>query len=324
MIVQPTPTAPRVPARRGWMLGRLVAPVVLLAVVVVVGIFGPRQEPIPQAPQNRFAVNPRMSGEPVPMPVLVPPAMFGDLEALGPAEVQEIEGSASPATAFALVGYLRLDAADSACGDAGGEPFGAWCDRRGIIARTSWVGTGTGPFPPHVSVHVPVGVRVPSVLESAAPDDEFDPMPVLVVGRIAVRPAACQGYGPAVCEDEFVVDRVAWAGGVRMGLTPLIDDRLQGDRRPNPFMTSLDLADLPLLAALVWPEDVWRLDPDAGGVAIRGTSGEPVWYLRVLDGARTPSMERQVRWMLLAEPDLRVLASGRPGSDAVTVAVERG
>jgi hypothetical protein len=89
-------------------------------------------------------------------------------------------------------------------------------------------------------------------------------------------------------------------------------------------MTSLDLADLPLLAALVWPEDVWRLDTDAGGVAIRGTSGEPVWYLRVLDGARSPSMERQVRWMLLAEPDLRVLASGRPGSGAVTVAVERG
>ena len=112
------------------------------------------------------------------------------------------------------------------------------------------------------------------------------PVPVLVVGRRAVRPAACQGWGPAICDDEFVVDRVAWAGGVRMGLTPLVDARLQTERRPNPFMTSLDLADMPLLGALVWPEDVWRLDSEAGSVAIAGTPGQPVWYLRVLDGAR--------------------------------------
>ena len=57
-------------------------------------------------------------------------------------------------------------------------------------------------------------------------------------------------------------------------------------------------------------------DPAAAPLAATGPRSEPVWYLRVLDGARGPGMERTVRWMLLAEKDLRVLGSGRPGGPA--------
>ena len=332
MIVQPTPTEPRVPARRDRSLARFVgparlaAPVVLLAVVMVVGFLGPRAQPVPPAPPRTPVPGPSTGtdAQPPPRPALQVPALFGDLTALDAADLIEGAGAGTPSTAIALTGVLGLDAADSTCGDDEGSPFGVWCDRHGIIARSTWIGTGTGPFPPLVRVRVPVGVRLPSVIEHASPGDDLDPMPVLVVGRRAVRPAACQGWGDALCEDEFVVDRVAWAGGVRMGLTPLVDDRLGSERRPNPFLTSLDLADLPLLAVLLWPEDVWRLDVDAGTVAVSGTPGEPVWYLRVLDGARGPGMERSVRWMLLAERDLRVLASGRPGAETGTASADRG
>lgn len=322
MIVQPTPT--QLPPRRfrARRAVTLAVPPVLLVVVVIVGFAGPQPEapPPPRAAVPSLPVDPAGTQRPEGPPI---PAMFGDLEALTPTEGL-VEGL-SPDDAIALAGYLGLDAADSACGDATGGPFGVWCDRRGILARAGWTATGTGPFPPHLRVHVPVGVRLPSVVEHAASDDELDPMPVLVVGRRAVRPAECQGWGPAACEDEFVVDRVAWAGGVRTGLTPLVDDRLQRSRRPNPFVNALDAADMPLMGALVWPEDVWRLDSEAGSVAIvRATPGEPVWYLRVLDGARAPGMVRRVRWMLLAEPDFRVLASGRPGSDAATVDLDGG
>ena len=181
------------------------------------------------------------------------------------------------------------------------------------------------PFPADLRVRIPSGVRLPAAVEQGMAGTLIDPLPVLVVGRPAIRPVACQGYGPAICDDQFIVDRVAWAGGDRMGLTPLIDERLQTGRRPNPFVNALDEADVPLLGALVWPEDVWRLDLDAGRVAVAdATPGEPVWYVRVLDGARGPGMDRKVRWMLLAEPDLRVLANGRPGAEAGTGGVDGG
>ena len=322
MIVSPTPTTRSTRRFRAQRVAGFVVPPALLALVVAAGFAGPRQEaapvrspgPAPQASQPG----------PAPDPANAFPAMFGDLEAIGPAELLAAGDAVPPSEAVALEGYLGVDPAESACGDAPGAPFGTWCDRRGIIATTPWATSGTAPFPPHVRVHVPVGVRLPAVIEGAQPGDELEPMPVLVVGRRAVRPAACQGWGPAICDDAFVVDRVAWAGGVRMGLTPLVDDRLQTEKRPNPFATSLDLADMPLLGALVWPEDVWRLDTDAGSVAIDGIPGQPVWYLRVLDGARSPGMDRRVRWMLLAEPDLRVLANGRPGAEAGTSGVDGG
>ena len=316
MIVQPTPTGlptRRLPSRS--VAGLALAPV-LLVLAVVAGFVGPQPQAPPPLPVPSVAPGDPadVAGPADAMPAI--PSMFGDLVAQTPSEA--LGAGLPPSDAFAVSGYLGVDAADSACGDVDGGPFGAWCDRRGIVARSPWTSAGTGPFPPHMRVHIPVGVRLPSVIDGARADDGLDPMPMLLVGRRAVRPAACQGWGPAICEDEFVVDRVAWAGGVRMGLTPLIDDRLQGERRPNPFTTSLDLADLPLLAVLGWPEDVWRLDSEAGSVAITVTPGEPVWYLRVLDGARSPGIERKVRWMLLAERDLRVLASGRPGATAGT------
>ena len=69
---------------------------------------------------------------------------------------------------------------------------------------------------------------------------------------------------------------------------------------------------MPLSAVLVWPDAVAAIDPAAATLAAAGPRSEPVWYLRVLDGARGPGLERRIRWMLLAEKDLRVLGSGRP------------
>ena len=158
MIVQPTPTDPRVPARRARALAGLVAPVALLGVVAIGRPPRARAlEPIPPAPPRTAVPNEgdAAASQPVPLPALQVPAMFGDLAALDPADVHAVGEAASPATAMALFGFLRMDAADSACGDAAGGPFGTWCDRRGIIAQSSWVGTGTGPFPPHLSIHVP-------------------------------------------------------------------------------------------------------------------------------------------------------------------------
>ncbi len=324
MIVQPTPTNPRTRRLRARHVVGLVVPPALLGLVVLAGFAGPRASVAPprDAAQPSALAGSASSPTASTSPTTAFPAQFGDLPAIQPSEDVDQSGLL-PSDAIAVTGYLGVDPAQSGCFDQAGGPFGPWCDRRGILAATPWATSGTAPFPPHLRVHIPVGVRLPSSIENVTTGSPAPQVPVLVVGRKSVRPAACQGFGPVVCDDELEIDRVAWARGVRVGLTPLVDSRLQTSRRPNPFTTALDTADLPLLGVLVWPEDVWRLDSEAGAVALQGVPGQPVWYLRVVDGARAAGVGRSVRWMLLAEPDLHVLAAGRPG-EPITASIDGG
>ena len=320
MIVQPTPTSPRTRRVRARRVAGLVAAPALLGLVVIAGFSGPRgpaPEPVgaPASPTVAAAPGPSAASSPAAETI---PTMFGGLEALQPTADLDADPALSPDDAIAVAGWLSVDS-DAQCIDGrSAGPYGPWCDRRGILGASRWPVPAMTPLPEHLRVHVPIGVRLPSAIEQAGGRDELQPIPVLVVGRRSVTPAACTGTGPEICDDELEVDRVVWADGTRMGLTPLIDDRLNTMLRPNPFTTVLDSADLPLLAVLLRPEDVWRLDTDAGAVAAAGARGHPVWFVRAIDGARGPGMDRHVRWMLLAEPDLRVLASGRPGGQTAT------
>ena len=111
---------------------------------------------------------------------------------------------------------------------------------------------------------------------------------VVVIGRFGTPPAGCPGE-PSDCGDVFVVERFAWADGVRVGLTPLIAEPLQtGSRRASPFSTVLGGSELPLAAVLTWPDGIARLDPDAAAIAAAGAPSEPVWYVRVLEEAAEP------------------------------------
>ena len=58
MIIEPTPTNPRSPLRRGLRVAGLVLPVVLLGAVIGAGLLGPRPEPPPPAP-SQIAACPR-------------------------------------------------------------------------------------------------------------------------------------------------------------------------------------------------------------------------------------------------------------------------
>ena len=323
MIVEPTPTNPPTRRVRARRLAILVPPV-LLVLAVGAGFAGQRP-PTHGVTTAQGSHVPGGSGAPSAPDAAAAgiPSQFGDLNAISPSEDLDGDTRLLPADAVAVAGYLGVDPAQSGCFDTPGSPFGPWCDRRGILAVSPWATSGTAPFPSHLRVHIPVGVRLPGVIEDGPANTPSAQVPVLVVGRRSVPPAACDGWGPVVCDDELEIDRVAWANGSQMGLTPLVDPRLAIERRPNPFMNALDAADNPLLGVLVWPEDVWRLDSAAGEIASAGPAGLPVWYLRVLDGARSPGMERHVRWMLLAELDLRVLASGRPG-EAATASLDGG
>ncbi len=312
MIVEPTPTNPRSPWRRGLRVGGLVLPVILLAGAVGAGLLGPRVEqpppatsaPAPLSSPPASPIDPSASEGPV------IPVQFGDLGSVTPADLVEGRRAGRAPEAVAVGGYLRVTPATE-CADAPGGPLGPWCARAGIVADRSWiaVGDGAGSRPPHVHLVVPIGVRLPIAVERSAGAGLENR--VLIVGRFEGG-AACGDPGGR-CDDGFVVERFAWVDGVRVGLTPLIADRLDtGTRRPNPFELVLDAADLPLSAVLLWPDALAAIDPAAAMLAAKAPQSEPVWYLRVLDGARGPGMDRHIRWMLLAEKDLRVLGSGRP------------
>jgi hypothetical protein len=316
MIVEPTPTNPRSPWRRALRLGGLVLPPALLAVVVGAGVLGPRPDPLPPldpAPPAAALPGTSPAASAVPESPAVEdgppiPVQFGDLGSVSAGDLVagRREGRA-PAT-VAVGGYLSVTPAGG-CDDLPGGPLGPWCARDGVLADAPWpAGGGLASRPAHVHLTVPIGVRLPAAVERGGGGDHR----VLAVGRFEDG-AACGETGGR-CDHGFIVERFAWADGVRVGLTPLVAERLDtGTRRPNPFVLAIDVADLPLSAVLVWPDAIATIDPAAAAIAAAGPANEPVWYLRVLDGARGPGVERRVRWMLLAEKDLRVLGSGRPG-----------
>ena len=316
MIIEPTPTGPQSPLRRGLRLAGLVLPVALLATAVGAGFLGQSPEaaspvatgePEAVAPDDaaRGPVVAALAGSPL-------PDTFDGLPAISTAELLAVRSGGVVPVVVAVTGFLRVDGAADDCDALPGGPLGPWCERRGSLADRPWTSTGVaGGRQPHVHLSIPAGVRLPERVATSRDEPGEGGVRVLVVGRFAVGAEPCAGPSRA-CDDGFVVERFAWADGARLGLTPLVDTRLEpGTRRPNPFHAITGERTLPMAAILAWPEGVARLDPAAGAPAADGPPSEPVWYVRVLDrdGETGPGF----RWLLLAERDLRVLGTGTVG-----------
>jgi hypothetical protein len=320
MIVEPTPTTEPSPRRRALGAVAMLAPVALLVLAVGAGVLGTlRPSPSPliaagtPAPASPAATAGPSAGTGLTDRSPSLPTQFGDLRVLPVARVAEAAVGVHAATAVALSGFLWITGTDPACEAGDGDPLGPWCDRQAILVDWNFANGSTFAVdgPPHVTVVIPVGVRVPGSVTTAMAQPGGDGPHVIVVGRFTAGVAACRRI--EACDPGFVVDRFAWVDGVRVGLTPLVADRLAtGTRRANPFAGALDAAAMPLMGVLIWPQDLSAIDPDASAAAAGGPPAEPVWYLRVLDGARGPGMERRVLWLLLDERRLEVIGSGRP------------
>jgi hypothetical protein len=327
MIIEPTPTHPRSPLRRGLRAAGLVLPVVLLGAVIGAGVLGPQPEP-PTPPASPMAAlptprapNPTATPEPaiaINADDPVPPEEFRDLPVADIGRVLETRAGSPPGTVVAISGFLRVyGSTDERCADEPTGSLGPWCERPGILAAWPWRSTSSpisrSPshfhLPPHLHLSIPAGVRLPQAVLDSGQEPAVDVPHVLVVGRFASAAADCSG-ATWDCGEQFVVERFAWVDGVRVGPTPLIADALQaGARHASPFGMVLGAGDLPLAAVLSWPDDIARLDPDAAALAEAGRPGEPVWYVRVLEGSAAPGGERLVRWMLLADRDFHVIGS---------------
>ncbi len=331
MIFEPAPTSPRSPIRRGLRLAGLALPPVMLAGVIAAGILGSRPEPQPSTPAPTAAA---LVAEPLsPVPATAAPEPAGADEAFDglfpnafealavkrPSALVIARAAGHSFAVAAVAGYLSIGTPDVVCAERAPEPPGPWCEREGIIAERSWSRStgGSGGMPPHLHVTIPIGVRLPAEVEHASLVGG-GPIPVVAIGRFAAD-APCRPGGPR-CDIGFVVERVGWADGTWLDVTPLVEPRLgEAARRPDPFRAAVGHGDVPLLAVLAQPDTITLLDPATRAAMIAVSEAHPVWYVRLATGAGTGNRWQplgarvdapSVRWVLLDESQSGVIATG--------------
>ena len=323
MIVEPVPTNPRSPARRLLRVMGIAAPALLLLGAVAVGVVGPRPEPPPTAPPAAtadpvaLASLPAASVAPGPPdhPGVVPwaakarpPASFAGFEVGTVAEVVAARSAGATLGLVAVDGWLGVESGNSACASTSWGALGPWCRRSAILAAKPWTGVRAGisaGLPAHLHVAIPLGVRLPDGLTPLA--DGGTPVRVLALGHFDHDGSPCGGRGPGACDGGFVVDRITWAGGSRMGLTTLLAPGLDATRRANP-LEAVAMPDVPLLAVYARPAVLLAIDPAIARLGHATLQQPATWYVRWFDAT-----SREVRWQLLDGRTLGVLGAGRMG-----------
>jgi hypothetical protein len=336
VIVEPVPTSPRSPIRRGLWLAGLVLPPLLLVAVVAAGVLGPSTpepalaesstRPVTSAAAGPADANDdgatsnadgRLSGA---------PAVYAGLAVLRPSEAAAKRATGARPGAVAVGGYLAVTGTGTLCLESTPDPPGEWCVRTAILLDAPWPragGDGSGGRTPHLHATIPIGVRLPEPGERADTSrgggtgvDWSPPVPVVAIGRFQ-GDARCGGVDRR-CDHGFVIERVAWSDGVDLGLVPRIEPTLEIRwRRANPFAVTVSDQDIPLLGVLAWPTTIPLLEPAAAAAVAGRPDGEPVWLLRMVGREIRGPQSRGpvVRWVLLDDRRLRVLAIGEPAAE---------
>ncbi|HEU0243493.1 MAG TPA: hypothetical protein VFQ75_06265 [Candidatus Limnocylindrales bacterium] len=323
MIVQPASLGPRSRPRRVLRIVGIVLPVVLLATVVGVGILGPAPAPPREPPSAGPAVavadpsgGPSEAADAGPIGPVFPSTM-GGLDVHGVHWMVEARNRGLARGVVAVAGYLGMDAIPGACRDARLGVFGPFCARVAVLGEAPWYGaTQSGPDAPgfHLHPQFPVGVGMPSQAAFVAISASTQTPPVVLLGRFADdRAARCVPDGRH-CGQEFVVERVAWVDGAAFPTTPTIDPladiggvslaQVRADEAGA--LATLPAESYPLLAALVAPATIARVDP-----AIALSAGRlrqaAVWLVR---GLHAPGDPTRIDWRVVSRDGGRVLASG--------------
>jgi hypothetical protein len=326
MIVQPTPTNPRSPVRRGLRLAGLAVPVVLLGAAVGVGLLGPRVEPPAASPGPATSAMPAEAIDESPETAAVdgrvaPPAVFEGVEVVPVEALDAGTATVPPGTAVATSGRLSIVGPPDAC-TADPDPLGAWCAREGVLSGTSR-NLATPGRAPHVHLVVPPGVRLPAAVREAHLTPDAGGTHAIVIGRFGqAGEAACTGI-ERDCGDLLVVERVAWVDGERARIVPLLADPLVAwTGRLDPFEEHLGPGELPLSAVLAPAAGMAAIDAGAAEASLAAGEppGLPLWYVRILGAQPGVGGARDVRWMVLTESGLRVVATSAPAGFPAEVA----
>ncbi|HET7182135.1 MAG TPA: hypothetical protein VFI15_07895, partial [Candidatus Limnocylindrales bacterium] len=160
-----------------------------------------------------------------------------------------------------------------------------------------------------LAVALTPGVTAPPELTT---DDVVTP--VVFVGHLG-RPPSIRFCQDGSCPPMFLVDRVAWAGGLGLPRTssvlPALLDRwppLGAGARDRLAAAAHQPRDTVLLETLVDPVTLARIDPDAAArVARDAPAADRIWYRRALgaDPGTDP-----LAWLAIDDTTGTVIASG--------------
>jgi hypothetical protein len=346
MIVEPVPTNPRSPVRRGVRLAGVALPLVLLVGVVAVGSLGPKAAPPrtvetatpdPAAPGE--SAGPREARDAATEALVVDfPDQLGGLEVLGVSAAIEARRSGGLPGFVAVAGYLTIQDLPAECADRYLGPYGALCERRVVLAdvpnrpfsSSYGSGSGFGGIGAHLHPMVPPGVRLPHEVLDASTDGSAAPVPVAVLGRFVDEDPPC-ATGTRHCGEAFVLERVAWVDGEPRYRTTIIDPALDVDwtdpswrERRAAARAALGFDRTLLMTAYLRPATLELIDP-AAAVAVVAAAGEAppaVWYIRALQHdphwARYPAggAAPRVVWSVFDDASGTVIARGAESLEA--------
>ncbi|OGO56449.1 MAG: hypothetical protein A2V85_03595 [Chloroflexi bacterium RBG_16_72_14] len=346
MIVEPVPTNPRSPVRRGVRLAGVTLPLVLLVGVVAVGSLGPKASPPrtagavtpdPAAPGTSVAPGEAPAASAAALATEFPDQL-GGLEVLGVAAAIEARRSGGLSGFVAVAGYLTIQDLPAECVDRYLGPYGAFCERRVVLAdvpnrpfsSSYGSGSGFGGLGAHLHPTVPLGVRLPHEVVDASTGDSAAPVPVAVLGRFVADDPPC-ATGGRHCGEAFVIERVSWVDGEHRYRTTIIDPALEVDvtdpswrERRAAARAALGFDRTLLMTAYLRPATLERIDPAAAG-AVHAAAGDAplaVWYIRALQHdphwARYPAggAAPRVVWAVFDDASGTVIARGAESMEA--------
>ncbi|HEX5829188.1 MAG TPA: hypothetical protein VFY23_16800 [Candidatus Limnocylindrales bacterium] len=349
MIVEPVPTNPRSPVRRGLRVAGMTIPLVLLVGVVAAGVLGPKPPPDDAASPAPSAVAEAEGAARVPDER--PPALVLDGRAIDFPEtwvgfaVRSVADTLAARAAtgaegvIAVSGYLSYGSMPWTCVDAYLEADRPPCEGRTLLAdvdvHPDADGGGWGQIGPHLHPVFLPGARGPAPAgEGAAADDpRAEPIPVVVLGRFTDPPDTVCEPGTRDCGRGFVVERVVWVAGVPWAPVLTVDPAMDVDPNiPEISATVRAAADalgrgsLPLATSVLRPDLLETLAPEAAAALPAIPEGErlrPVTYARGLVfefDASQPLYGRDpvIGWVVLDSISGELLARGGPKSEPLT------
>ncbi len=345
MIVEPVPTNPRSPIRRGLRLIGTAVPLVLLVGVVAAGSLGPQSEAADRSPESAADRSPEASAtrdvRPAPTsapidaagnPVTFPETWIGfRVRGVADTQAERVEQAATGTGGIVAVsGFLSYGSLPWTCVDAYLDLDEGACRGRALLADravlpTSTDGTSYADVGPHLHPVFPPGVRGP------APDDRpgsnrGEPIPVVVLGSFDAAPGDCPP-GARRCGEGFVVERVVWVAGAPWGPTLTIDPALRVEPNIPEIQEAVDVAvtalgrgSLALVTAVVRPAALAGVD----GIAAEALpeipderQQRPVTYVRGLQFQFDSSQplygrDPSVGWVVLDSISGELLARSGP------------
>jgi hypothetical protein len=324
MIVEPASLGPRSRPRRALRIAGVVVPVVLLAAVIGAGVLGPTPAPAP-SPVLASDAPPIAVADPTIAPTIGPaalaaapafPAMMAGLDVHGVHWTLEARSRGiARGGVLAVAGYLALDAQPPGCVGSGLGIVVPFCARTGVLAEGPWSGLAAVEvdLPPfHLHPQVPYGVRVPYLAASAGGLVD-GALPVVMLARFDDARAHPCPEGRH-CGQELVVERIAWVDGDTFPRTATVDPEVSGgpptsevERQSADALTALPPDGYPLLAVLLRPATIARIDPAIAAATEALTPADAVWLVRGLHEQGDPT---HIDWRIVARDGERVILSG--------------